>query len=150
MRDPQPPAPRRGPRRRRPEETPRVVPDDLLRGAFTAWGRARRDIFDAWTYETDPAHLQPRVSPFNRGLADFLRDHAAEGVDQARLERCIEAIEAPTSEDVRKVAISERVVVQVTGPQIEGAARIVSGGRGLRSQEGFEGGLILLVQPATA
>ena len=50
----------------------------------------------------------------------------------------VELIEAPNGLELRRVRISERVTVPVTGPQIEGAARIVSGGRGLQNQNGFD------------
>ncbi len=79
------------------EGTPRVMPLDLKQTAYSAWRRARQDIFDSWTYETDPANLQPRVSKFNRSLAQFLRDHSPADTEQARVERCLDAIEAPCS-----------------------------------------------------
>jgi len=78
-------------------DTGRVVPADLHQGAFAAWERARQDIFDAWQKETDPANLQPRVRKLNHEVAGFLRRHPPKGIEQARLERCIEAIEAPCS-----------------------------------------------------
>jgi hypothetical protein len=79
------------------EDTPLVMPLDLKQMAISAWHRARQDILDAWTHETDPANLQPRVSKFNRELAAFLRDHPPAGIDQTRLERCLDAIESPCS-----------------------------------------------------
>jgi hypothetical protein len=78
-------------------DTPLVMPLDLKQTAYAAWERARRDILAAWTRETDPANLQPRVSKFNRELAAFLRDHPPLGVEQARLERCLDAVESPCS-----------------------------------------------------
>lgn len=78
-------------------ETSRVVPEDLHRGAFAAWKQALQDIFESWQKETDPANLQPRVPKLNREIARFLRQHPAKGVEQGRLERCLEAIEAPCS-----------------------------------------------------
>lgn len=50
----------------------------------------------------------------------------------------VETLPVPTSTDLQKVRITERIVVPVTGPQVEGAARIVAGGRGLQSQDGFQ------------
>ncbi|HQU42416.1 MAG TPA: helicase-related protein, partial [Pirellulales bacterium] len=43
------------------EKTPLVIPLDLKQTAFSAWERARQDIFKSWMHETDPANLQPRV-----------------------------------------------------------------------------------------
>lgn len=76
-------------------DTPRVMPLDLKQTAMNAWRRARQDVFESWTRETDPANLQPRVSRFNRRLAAFLRDHPPPGVEQARLERILDAVESP-------------------------------------------------------
>jgi Helicase conserved C-terminal domain len=80
------------------EETPRVVPDDLKRGAYATWQTARQHILDAWTFETDPANLQPRVPRINREIAAYLLNGASGGVDQERLDRCLKAVEAPCSQ----------------------------------------------------
>jgi hypothetical protein len=71
------------------------VPEDLQRSAYAAWERARGDVFAAWTRETDPKNLQPRVSRFNHEVAAFLRSHPPLDVEQRRLERCLDAIESP-------------------------------------------------------
>jgi hypothetical protein len=92
------------------EDTERVVPPDLRQAAYAAWGRARQDIFEAWTHETDPANLQPRVAKLNRAIAKFLRDHPPRGVEQKRLQRCLDAVEAPCErrEENRLRAVFER------------------------------------------
>jgi hypothetical protein len=77
------------------EDTPRVVPDELLAGVYGAWERARADVFDEWMTQTDPANLQVRVPPFNRELADFLRTNLPSGSDPERLSWLIGALEAP-------------------------------------------------------
>jgi hypothetical protein len=77
------------------ETTERVVTDAMLAGVYGAWQRARQDIYNDWTTQTDPANLQPRVGPFSRQLAEFLRANPPSGVTQDRLTRCLEAIEAP-------------------------------------------------------
>lgn len=77
------------------EDTPRTMPTDLKQTAYAAWSKARQDIFAAWSHETDPANLQPKVSRFNRTLAAFVRDNAPADVDQDRLHRCLDAIESP-------------------------------------------------------
>ena len=59
------------------------------------WARARQSIFEAWTFETDPAKLQPKIRKLNRDVAAFLREHAPPDVDQERLNRCLDAIESP-------------------------------------------------------
>lgn len=79
------------------EETPLVMPLDLKQTAFGAWQRARDNILHAWTYETDPANLQPRVPTLNRAVAEHIRQYQPTGIDQQRLARCLEAVEAPCS-----------------------------------------------------
>lgn len=79
------------------ENTPMALPLDLKQTAFTAWQRARDHILDAWTFETDPANLQPRVSKLCREVAAFLRDYPPKDIDQTRFNRCLDAIEAPVS-----------------------------------------------------
>lgn len=79
------------------EDTPMVMPLDLKQTAFSAWQKARQDIFASWTYETDPAHLQPKVAPLNRRIAEHVRKYPPPGVDQTRVEKCLDAIESPCS-----------------------------------------------------
>jgi len=85
------------------EDTPMVIPQDLKHTAFSAWQKARQDIFSSWTYETDPANLQPRVPALNRAVADYIRQYPSPGIDQQRLARCLEAVEAPCSNREQKL-----------------------------------------------
>ncbi len=78
-------------------ETERVVPSDLHQGVHAAWETARQHIYEAWQRETDPANLQPRVRKLNHEIAQFLRKSPPAGVEQSRLQRCLDAIEAPCS-----------------------------------------------------
>jgi hypothetical protein len=77
------------------EETPRVLNDELARAVYDAWARARRSIFEAWSFETDPANLQPRIRRLNRDVASFLRAHPPPEVAQDRLHRALDAVESP-------------------------------------------------------
>jgi hypothetical protein len=77
------------------EDSPRHLPADLANATHDAWAKARKDIFDEWTFSTDPANLQPRIRPFFRAAADHLRAHPPAGVQQAELDLIIEAVEAP-------------------------------------------------------
>ena len=79
------------------EQTPRVLSAEMALGAYDAWARARRNILDSWTFETDPANLQPKVRKLNRDVAAFLRENPPADVEQERLHRCLDAIESPWS-----------------------------------------------------
>jgi len=79
------------------EDTPAVVTTEMAEAAYGAWRRARGDIYEAWMYETDPANLQPAVRRLNREVAAFLRDNPPAEVEQDRLYRCLDAVEAPWS-----------------------------------------------------
>jgi hypothetical protein len=77
------------------EDTQRVLREEAAAAAFDAWGRARQSIFDAWTFETDPANLHPRIRRLNRDVAAFLRASPPAGIEQERLHRCLDAVESP-------------------------------------------------------
>jgi len=78
-------------------DTERSISSELKHRAYEAWESARIDIYESWMHETDPANLQPRVPKINRELAEFLRETSYQGVPQKRLERCLDALEAPCS-----------------------------------------------------
>jgi len=79
------------------EATPRALSTEMATTAYAAWGRARESIFESWTFETDPANLQPKIRRLNREVAAFLRSQPPPGVEQDRLHRCLDAVEAPWS-----------------------------------------------------
>jgi hypothetical protein len=79
------------------EDTPRVLNEEAAMAAFSAWGKARQSIFDAWSFETDPANLQPKIRKLNRDVAAFLRANPPADIGQDRLHRCLDAIESPWS-----------------------------------------------------
>jgi hypothetical protein len=47
--------------------------EESREAAYAAWQRARRDIFDEWTFATDPVSLQPKVRPLLKRAADVVR-----------------------------------------------------------------------------
>lgn len=77
------------------EVTERVVPIELKQTAHAAWERARRDIFDAWSFETDPANLQPKVPALCRRIAEHLRANPPSSLEPGKLDRLLNSIEAP-------------------------------------------------------
>jgi hypothetical protein len=72
-----------------------VLNDKLARAVYDAWAKARRSIFEAWTFETDPANLQPKIRKLNRDVAIFLRANPPPDVPQERLHRALDAVESP-------------------------------------------------------
>jgi superfamily II DNA/RNA helicase len=79
------------------EDTQAELSEELKTGAYVAWERARQSIHKAWSFETDPANLQPKVRPLNRQVAAFMRENPPADVDQDRLHRALDAIETPWS-----------------------------------------------------
>jgi hypothetical protein len=77
------------------EDTPRALSEHMALAAYDAWAKARTSILDAWTFETDPANLQPKIRKLNRDVAAFLRANPPSDVEQERLDRCLDAIESP-------------------------------------------------------
>lgn len=77
------------------EDTDRYMEDVLLKKVYEAWGRAQHNIYEEWTFATDPANLQPRVRPVFRRIAEHLRRYPPKGMDQAELDRNIDSLEAP-------------------------------------------------------
>ena len=79
------------------EDTARALSEAMALGAYAAWQAARENILAAWTFETDPANLQPKVRRLSRDVADFLRTYPPSDVDTQRLHRVLDAVEAPWS-----------------------------------------------------
>jgi len=63
--------------------------------AYSAWEIVRKDIFDEWSRDTDPANIQPRVSRGLRDAAEHLRQFPPPNLDQSEIESVISSIEAP-------------------------------------------------------
>ncbi len=71
--------------------------DAMRNGAFPAWERARESVYAAWTRETDPANLQPRLRPLNRQVAEFLRESPPDDMSDEALGQLLDAVESPWS-----------------------------------------------------
>ncbi|MCY3924202.1 MAG: helicase-related protein [bacterium] len=81
-------------------DTPRVLDADTYRGAFDAWGIARRDIVERWNFLADKANLEPKVPPALRRAAEILRSHPPEGLTQDEVDQTIDSICAPYPERI--------------------------------------------------
>lgn len=82
--------------------TERHMADDLRHAAYDAWEAARRDIYDEWTYATDPANLQPRVRPVFRDAANYLRRYPPGGIVQKDMDRVLDSLEAPWGRSIER------------------------------------------------
>jgi superfamily II DNA or RNA helicase len=76
-------------------ETPRELSEHEREQAYQAWGIAHDDVFKRWTEATDPANLTPAVPKPLREAAALLRRTPPAGMEQADVDRLIEAVEAP-------------------------------------------------------
>ena len=77
------------------EDTPTWFPPVVRERAFDFWELARRDIWERWMRETDPANLQPRLRPLNRRVAAFIRDNPPPNVPDDRVRQAVEVLESP-------------------------------------------------------
>ncbi|MDE2637215.1 MAG: phospholipase D-like domain-containing protein [Chloroflexota bacterium] len=77
--------------------TERHLPDDMRMGAYAAWDKARDHIHAEWTFFTDPANVQPKVSSLLRRAAQHLRANPPLDVTPAYLNAIVESLEAPLS-----------------------------------------------------
>ena len=72
-----------------------VIEDNVQDAAYDLWLVARQNIYQHWTYETDPANLQPKVRPLNRKVADFVRENIPVDIEQSQLDRALDILESP-------------------------------------------------------
>jgi len=79
------------------EYTPAKISSSMAEAAYGSWKRARENIFNAWSFETDPANLQPKVRKLNREVAEFIRKYPPSDIPQERLQQCLDAVESPWS-----------------------------------------------------
>jgi hypothetical protein len=104
------------------EQTERVLNDDSRNAAYAAWDRARRDIFEEWTFSTDPVNLQPKVRPVLKRAADVIRKFAPKNLEQDAIDNIASSLEAPWGARIEhriREALGERI-------NSEGALRVIA------------------------
>ena len=79
----------------RTDQTERIMNAESREAAYPAWQRARRDIFDEWTFATDPVNLQPKVRPLLKRAADVVRRFPTNDMDQQAIDRVANSLKAP-------------------------------------------------------
>ena len=77
--------------------TPLVQSKKLNNAVFDAWDRAQKDIYDEWTFFTDPKNLQPKVRKINRDIQEHLSNHHPTNTDDKDLNRALECLLSPCS-----------------------------------------------------
>jgi hypothetical protein len=75
-------------------QTDRHLPNPIQEGVYDAWEAARADIYEEWTYRTDPANIEPDIPKACREAAQHLREHPPPEHEDEILDH-IEAVEAP-------------------------------------------------------
>ena len=77
------------------DEDEQVMDDAMRNAAYDLWELARKNIHERWTWETDPANLQPKVRPLNTTVAEFIRGNTPMGIDQEVLDEALNILESP-------------------------------------------------------
>jgi hypothetical protein len=76
-------------------DTPRVLPDDLRAGVYTAWEQARADIVVEWNKAADPANTTPNVRPLFKLAAEHVRTFTPAVMTLEQRNNLVESLEAP-------------------------------------------------------
>ncbi len=76
-------------------DTPLHIPDEIISGAYDAWGRARQDIFQEWIKGADPKNIQPKIRPLFRELVEHIRKFPPQNVTQEEIQESVDALNAP-------------------------------------------------------
>lgn len=107
------------------QQTKRVLPDERRNLVYPAWESAKEDIFQDWSFQTDPKNIEPKIRPLFRRVSEHLRKHPPK-VIQGELEEIIESVEAPwgrryerqlreilQQEDAAPIEISNQLVSKI-------------------------------------
>jgi superfamily II DNA/RNA helicase len=77
------------------EGTERHLPEEARQGAYEAWQKAKRHIYEEWMRATDPANLQPEVPRIFRLMAEHLRRYPPAGMPAPEVDDVLDRLEAP-------------------------------------------------------
>ena len=75
-------------------ETPTWCPEDLQERVYDFWEAAQNHIHSEWSIQTDPQNLQKPVPRLNREVAEFIRSHIPQDMEQERLHRALDILES--------------------------------------------------------
>jgi len=74
--------------------TERALPVEMRERVFDVWETAREDIYGQWMEQTDPRNIEPEIRPLFRRVAEHLREHPPDMLEDDFRE-LIESVEAP-------------------------------------------------------
>ena len=70
---------------------------------FTSWDKARDDIFEEWSFFTDPKNLQPKVRKINRDIQEQLTNYYPAETSDEDFNRSLECLLSPCSSKEEKL-----------------------------------------------
>ncbi len=83
-------------------QTERILSQASRESAYGAWEQARQDIYDEWTFATDPVNLQPKVRPALKRAAEAVRKFPPKNLDQESIDNFATTLEAPWGARIEK------------------------------------------------
>ncbi len=77
------------------EDTPSWYLENSRDHAYDFWEVARENIRNAWMFQTDPKNLQPKISPLNRRVADFIYKHHPSKLENKTIDHALNILQSP-------------------------------------------------------
>ena len=74
-----------------------VFDEHIEDASYDLWLVARKNIYQHWMHQTDPANLQPPVRPLNHKVADFIRSNTPIDIEQDKIDKVLNIVESPWS-----------------------------------------------------
>ena len=72
-----------------------MLTTEVQKSVYDFWNIAKKDIFQSWMYETDPANLQPKIRKINRDVASFIRSHKPVEMSEHIVDKALDIVESP-------------------------------------------------------
>ncbi len=105
--------------------TPRVLDDASVAGAFEAWAAAQSDIVARWNQFSDKANLEPKIPAALRQAADVVRSNPPATMTDNEIGRAIDALQAPYTERITRLVRAALRSAATPAGQAEAVLRVV-------------------------
>ena len=105
-------------------EQQREADTNAEEGVYAAWDIAAEDILAAWTLETDPNNLLPKIRPTNRNAATFVRANLQGAARTITREQEEEADRIMLSPWPRREEVLLRTWVAGEEPEFKGLSKL--------------------------